>query len=59
MSSSVQWFTAQQQTSTNKPQKCSACYSKFSVDLSELTPSSQNAYKVAWKKEKLNDALKT
>ena len=36
------WFPAQQQTSTLRRQKSRCIYSKFSVELSELTPSFPN-----------------
>ena len=40
------WFAAQQQTSTYRRQKSRSIYSKFSVELSELTPSFQNPQEV-------------
>ena len=40
-------FAAQQQTSTLRRQKSCYIYSKFSVELSELTPSFQNPQEVA------------
>ena len=41
------WFAVQQQTSTYRRQKSRSIYSKFSVELSELTPSFQNPQEVA------------
>ena len=41
------WFAAQQQTSSLRSQKSPSIYSKFSVELSELPPSFQNAQEVA------------
>ena len=41
------WFAAQQQTSTLRRQKSRFIYSKFSVELSELTASFQNPQEVA------------
>ena len=44
---SLYWFPAQQQTSTYRRQKSRSIYLKFSVELSELTPSLQNPQEVA------------
>ena len=44
---SLYWFAAQQQTSTLRRQKYRSIYSKFSVELSELTPRFQNPQEVA------------
>ena len=41
------WFAAQQQTIILRHQKSRSIYSKFSVELSELTPSFQNPQEVA------------
>ena len=48
---SLYWFAAQQ-----KPR---SIYSKFSVELSELTPSFQNPQEVAQKLQKPNNTQKT
>ena len=44
---SLDWFAAQEQTSTLKRQKSRSNYSKLSVELSELTPSFPNLQEVA------------
>ena len=55
---SLYWFAAQQ-TSTLRHQKSHSIYSKFSVELSELTPNFQNPQEVASKLQKPNNAPKT
>ena len=43
----LNWFAAQQQTSTLRRQKYRSIYSKFSVELSGLTPRFQKEQEVA------------
>ena len=44
---SLHWFAVQQQTSILRHQKSRSIYSKFSLELSELTPSLQNPQEVS------------